>query len=87
VFHTEAAGMVMKPDPRAFDALIRAHAVTPETTAFFEDRAENLAPAAALGMTTILVGDHAEASTEPFVQHRTAALAAFLGAALVKEAP
>jgi putative hydrolase of the HAD superfamily len=78
--------MVMKPDPRAFDALIAAHAVTPRTTAFFEDRAENLAPAARLGMTTILVGDHAEASTEPFVQHRTATLAVFLDAAQVKGA-
>ncbi len=83
VFHTEAAGMVMKPDPRAFDALIAAHAVTPGTTAFFEDRAENLKPAAALGMTTVLVGDHAATSTEPFVQHRTATLAAFLDAAEV----
>jgi putative hydrolase of the HAD superfamily len=85
VFHTEAAGMVMKPDPRAFHSLIRAHAVTPATTAFFEDRAENLKPAAALGMTTVLVGDHASASTEPFVQHRTAALAAFLNAAQVRD--
>ena len=85
VFHTEAAGMVMKPDPRAFDALIAAHAVTPATTAFFEDRAENLAPAAVLGMTTVLVGEHAAASTEPFVRHRTAALAPFLNAAQVKD--
>ncbi len=85
VFHTEAAGMIAKPDPRAFDALIAVHAVTPGTTAFFEDRAVNLAPAAALGMTTVLVGDHAPASTEPFVQHRTADLTAFLNAAQVKD--
>lgn len=85
VFHTEAAGMVMKPDPRAFDALIRAHDVKPHSTAFFEDRAVNLAPAAALGMTTVLVGDHAQASTDAFVQHRTASLTAFLNAAEVKE--
>lgn len=85
VFHTEAAGMIAKPDPRAFDALIAAHAVTPASTAFFEDRAVNLAPAAALGMTTVLVGDHAAASTEPFVRHRTAKLTEFLNAALVKD--
>ena len=84
VFHTEAAGMIAKPDPRAFDALIATHNVTPASTAFFEDRAVNLAPAAALGMTTILVGDHAAASTEPFVRHRTAALTDFLNAAQVK---
>ncbi len=85
VFHTEAAGLIAKPDPRAFDALIAAHAVTPASTAFFEDRAVNLAPAAALGMTTVLVGEHAAASTEPFVQHRTDALTDFLNAAQVKD--
>jgi putative hydrolase of the HAD superfamily len=87
VFHTEAAGLISKPDPRAFDALIRAHDVIPTTTAFFEDRAVNLAPAAALGMTTVLVGDHAQASTEPYVQHRTASLTAFLNAASLKTVP
>ena len=86
VFHTEAAGLLAKPDPRAFDALIVAHQVSPLTTAFFEDRAVNLGPAAALGMTTVLVGEHAAASTEPFVRHRTAALTDFLNAALVKDA-
>jgi putative hydrolase of the HAD superfamily len=87
VFHAEAANLVAKPDPRAFEALIRTHKVTPQTTAFFEDRAVNLRPAAALGMTTVLVGPHAAASTEAFVQHRTAALAPFLNAARVKESP
>ncbi len=87
VFHTEAAGLISKPDPRAFDALIRAHDVTPATTAFFEDRAVNLAPAAILGMTTVLVGDHAKASTEAYVQHRTASLTAFLNAASLKTVP
>ena len=86
VFHTEAAGLLAKPDPRAFDALLAAHQVNPPTTAFFEDRAVNLGPAAALGMTTILVGEHAAASTEPFVRHRTATLSDFLNAATVKGA-
>jgi putative hydrolase of the HAD superfamily len=44
---------------------------TPPATAFFEDSEKNLAPAAELGMTTVLVGAHAQASTEPFVHHRT----------------
>ena len=90
VFHAEAADMIAKPDPRAFAALIAAHAITPKTTAFFEDRAVNLKPAFALGMTTILVGpeavqDGAAGSTDAFVQHRTATLAPFLDAARVKE--
>ena len=86
VFHTEAAGMIMKPDPRAFAALIAAHAVTPTTTCFFEDRVDNLRPAAALGMTTVLVGENAQASTARFVDHRTAALAGFLTSARVRDA-
>jgi putative hydrolase of the HAD superfamily len=86
VFHTEAAGLIAKPDPRAFDALILAYAVTPATTAFFEDRAVNLKPAAALGMTTVLVGEHAfdDRSTDDYVQHRTRVLADFLNAAKVR---
>jgi len=85
VFHAEAAGLITKPDPRAFAALIAVHAVTPKTTAFFDDRAVNLKPAAALGMTTVLVGAHAQASTDDFVHFRTPALAPFLDAAQVKE--
>ena len=35
VFHTEAAGLIAKPDPRAFDALLKTHDIAPRTTAFF----------------------------------------------------
>lgn len=85
VFHIVSADFVPKPRAEAFDKLIAAHAITPATTAFFEDRAVNLAPAAALGMTTVLVGPHAAANTDPFVRHRAPSLAAFLEAARVKE--
>lgn len=85
VFHIESAGFIPKPDPQSFERLIAAHAVDPHTTAFFEDRALNLEPAAALGMTTVLVGPDAEANTDRFVHHRAARLAPFLTAALVRE--
>jgi putative hydrolase of the HAD superfamily len=85
VFHIESAGFVPKPDRQAFERLIAAHAVTPATTAFFEDRAVNLEPAARLGMTTVLVGSSAAANTDPFVRHRAPNLAAFLGEARVRE--
>lgn len=78
VFHLEAANMIPKPSPQTFDALITRHAVTPPTSAFFEDSERNLAPAAALGMTTVLVGPHASTSTAAFVHHRTELLAPFL---------
>jgi len=85
VFHIESAGFIPKPDPQAFRRLIDSHAIAPATAAFFEDRALNLEPAAALGMTTVLVGPGAEQNIDPFVNHRTASLTAFLAEARVKE--
>jgi putative hydrolase of the HAD superfamily len=85
VFHIASADFVPKPQPAAFARLIAAHAIRPASTAFFDDRAMNLAPAAALGMTTVLVGAGAEANTDPFVRHRATRLASFLAEARVKE--
>ncbi len=78
-----------RPSPRhqAFERIIAAHAITPKTTAFFEDAAHNLEPAAALGMTTVLVGLGAGACEAPYIDHRAENLAAFLAAARIKEAP
>jgi putative hydrolase of the HAD superfamily len=84
-FHIASADFVPKPHPDTFDRLIAAHVIEPRAAAFFEDSEKNLAPAAALGMTTILVGPHAEASTAPFVHHRTHKLAPFLAGARVRE--
>ena len=67
------------------DRIMEFHQVDPRSTAFFEDSEKNLAPAAALGMTTVLVGPHAAASAAPFVHHRTDKLAPFLNEARVKE--
>jgi putative hydrolase of the HAD superfamily len=86
VFHLEAADFTPKPRPGAYHALIEAHAVDPRRSIFFEDSERNLKPAADLGMTTVLVGPHAEGSLAPFVQHRTLKLAPFLLKARVKEA-
>ena len=85
VFTIESADMTPKPDPVAFDRLIAAHAVTPATSAFFEDSVRNLAPAAELGMTTVLVGSHASADASGFVDHRAASLSDFLAEARVSE--
>lgn len=85
VFHIASFDYAPKPDPAPFARMVASHGVAPGATAFFEDTERNLAPAAALGMTTVLVGSHAGASTAPFVNHRTAKLAPFLASALVKE--
>jgi putative hydrolase of the HAD superfamily len=85
VFHIASADFEAKPSPAAFDRLIAAHAVEPETTAFFEDRAMNLEPAARLGMTTVLVGLDAARNADAFVRYRAPSLAAFLADAKIKE--
>jgi putative hydrolase of the HAD superfamily len=85
VFHIAAADYVPKPHPDTFQRLTRAHDVDPRKAAFFEDSEKNLEPAAAIGMTTILVGPHALSSTAPFVNYRTRQLAPFLAAARVRE--
>ena len=85
VFHIASADYLPKPNPKTFDKIVADHAIDPRAAAFFEDSEKNLAPAAAMGMTTVLVGPHAQASAAPFVHHRTDKLAAFLNAARVKE--
>ena len=86
VFHIGSAGYEPKPSPEAFARIGAAHGIDPAVTAFFEDAERNLAPAAEIGMTTVLVGAHAAACTAPFVHHRTEKLAPFLAGAQLKEA-
>jgi putative hydrolase of the HAD superfamily len=85
VFHIGDAGYAPKPSPEAYARLAATHAVVPAEAAFFEDTVRNLAPAAALGMTTVLVGEGAEACEADFVHHRAPDLAAFLAGARVRE--
>ena len=87
VFHLEAADYIPKPQLPTFERMVRRHLVTPATAAFFEDTERNLAPAAALGMTTVLIGPHALTSEAHFVHHRAETLPPFLEAALVRDAP
>jgi putative hydrolase of the HAD superfamily len=84
-FHLEAADLVPKPQLVTYEALIRRHGVDPREAAFFEDSERNLAPAAELGMTTVLVGPHAADSQAEFVHHRTDNLPAFLESVRVRE--
>ena len=84
VFAIETADYIPKPSLATFDKITKLHAIDPPTTAFFEDSEKNLVPAARLGMTTILVGAHAAASTSEHVHHRTNDLAGFLSSARLK---
>jgi putative hydrolase of the HAD superfamily len=84
-----------KPTREAYERFVRAHDVTAQKAAMFDDLPHNLETAHLIGMTTVLVHgltDHPEhqaiaAWTEapPHIHHRTDALAPFLatiGAAL-----
>lgn len=85
IFHISAADYIPKPSPLTFEKMMARHGVSAAGSAFFEDSEHNLAPAADLGMTTVLVGPHAAASTADFVHHRTNDLVAFLSGARVQE--
>lgn len=85
VFHIASADYLPKPALSTFQKMARDLRVDPRGACFFEDSEKNLAPAADLGMTTVLVGLNAPASTAPYVHHRTDDLAGFLSAAKVRE--
>lgn len=55
---------VVKPDPAIFRVLIDRHRVDPATTAFVDDREENVAAAAALGFTAIRFTDADDAARQ-----------------------
>ena len=59
VFDIHAADYRPKPDPDTYGRMVAALEVEPTRAVFFEDIARNLAPAAALGMTTVWIsGDN-----------------------------
>ena len=90
VFDTAAAGYLSKPDPAAYRALIERHRIHPAETVLFEDLTRNLAPAAALGMTTVWVRNRThwsdafveDGGTPDYVHHETDDLTAWLEAAI-----
>ena len=53
VFDIRDAGFVPKPAPETYDRMIRHFGIEPARAVMIEDIARNLAPAAALGMTTV----------------------------------
>ena len=94
VFDVAAAQYLSKPDPAAYRALVRCHGLDARRTALFEDLARNLAPAAALGMTTVWVRNatpwaEAPAAGDPpdFIHHETDDLVAWLEEAAAARPP
>ena len=84
IFTIEHAGFIPKPQPHAFERLVSERKVTAGEACFFDDAAHNLAPAAKLGMTTVLVGA-AERPAAAHIDHVAPDLAHFLATARVAE--
>ncbi len=86
VHDIHACAYVPKPDPLGYRALCDGHGVDPARAIFFEDMARNLAPAKALGMTTVWVNNGSESgalgSHPDFIDYETPALVPFLCAML-----
>ncbi|HLF58374.1 MAG TPA: pyrimidine 5'-nucleotidase [Alphaproteobacteria bacterium] len=94
VFDIAAAEYLSKPDPAAYHALVRRHNLTPGATAIFEDLSRNLAPAAALGMTTVWVRNvtpwaeaKAAGGSPDYIHHETENLVAWLEEAIAARGP
>lgn len=85
IFHIASADYLPKPAVSTFDKMAKAFGLTPKSAVFFEDSERNLEPAAAMGMTTVMVGQHALDSTAKFVHHRTSRLPPFLIGARLQE--
>jgi putative hydrolase of the HAD superfamily len=85
IFDIVAADYVPKPEPVTYDRMVARHGIAPRRAAMLDDLPRNLAPAAAMGMTTVLVksdGDGAEDGAEgDHIHHVTDDLVAWLEAA------
>ena len=69
---------IPKPDAKPYEIFLQRHGVAPERAAFFEDLPENLLVPRALGMVTVLVGEHDEALVPAHIDYVTGDLASFL---------
>jgi putative hydrolase of the HAD superfamily len=57
VFAIEDMDLTPKPAPSTFRHFVARFGIDPHRAVFFEDTPRNLAPAKAMGMTTVLIGD------------------------------
>jgi putative hydrolase of the HAD superfamily len=80
-----ALSYVPKPQPPAYRHLCERHGIRPTTSLFVEDMARNLAPAKAIGMTTVWIENGSEQGPDAGLDHidyRINDLAAFLAEVL-----
>jgi putative hydrolase of the HAD superfamily len=84
-----AMNYVPKPNPASYEALCRRHEIDPERALFAEDMARNLAPAKALGMTTVWVDNGSErgghGADPAFIDYRVADIGEWLNQVIGEE--
>ena len=78
IFDITDCHFIPKPDPKPYEIFLKRHSVAPKRAIFFEDIAENLIVPRALGMKTVLVGEHDAAVLPAHVDYVTDDLAGFL---------
>ncbi len=86
VFAIEDMDLTPKPSPATFRRFLDRFGIDPHRAIFFEDTPRNLAPAKALGMTTVLIGDGHGHEIDPWVDHRSDYLMDFLAPLSLKDA-
>ena len=89
VFDIAAAGFTPKPEPAPYLDLLKRHAIEATQAVMIDDMPRNLAPAAALGMTTVWVRTDIEWAQRPdeadYIHHVTDDLSAWLEAQAIAE--
>jgi putative hydrolase of the HAD superfamily len=77
-----AMNYLPKPNPASYQALCERHGIDPKRALFAEDMARNLAPAKALGMTTVWVDNGSERGSHgadpAFIDYRVADIGEWL---------
>ena len=90
IFDIAACNYMPKPDPAGYAELVRRFAIAPRRAVMIEDMAKNLAPAAALGMTTVWLRgtiDWAREGAEAdYVHYVAEALTPFLAGVVARQA-
>ena len=84
-----AMNYLPKPHPGAYQALCKRRGIDPTRALFADDMVRNLAPAKALGMTTLWLDNGSEQGEPPpepdFVDFSTSDIAEWLGEVLARE--
>jgi len=81
-----AMAYVPKPDPSGYAAICARHGIDPARALFADDMARNLAPAKAIGMTTLWIDNGSEQGSDlaeaDFIDYRSTDIAGWLDGVL-----